>query len=166
MQSVSLNQRRARHELSLFLEATAISLKGGFDLAHAWPHTLSQLGDRLENVRPSLMPSIDDSFALFLKSLSRNYPVREHRLWFTTIAELYESGGSLSPLLKAISKNLREEEERDWQNHVKNLPIRMSLILALFFLPAALLLVFSPLLAVSEKRDALEIRSFVKDRQS
>ncbi len=93
-----------------------------------------------------LTPSSGESFSVFLLRISQSYPQPDHRLWFATIAEVYGSGGALAPLLKAIATNLREEEEREWQQHVKNLPLRMSLILALFFLPAALLLVFSPLL--------------------
>lgn len=137
--------RRRRQSLILFLHALGVMLEAGYDLAYAWPETYHQLREASGD-RHALELRKGESLPVLLQRLADSYPDRSHRLWFALLGELYRSGTSLSPAITAIGQALEEEQERDWQAHTRSLPVKASLVLALFFLIPALALVFLPLL--------------------
>jgi hypothetical protein len=121
-------------------------LHAGYDLAYAWPETLRELRDATgAELRAQLTPPTE-GFAAFVHRLAQIYPEPAHRLWLGVLAELYATGAPLSPTLAAFLHALGQEQDRDWQAHLRGVPLRVSLVLAVFFLLPALALVFVPLL--------------------
>lgn len=139
--------RRRRRDLGIFLQALGGMLHAGFDLAYAWPTTWRDLEPELAPPSRLALACPEGSFAAFLQGLGEAYPEPAHRLWFQVLAELYGSGGLLAPTLAAFSQALAREQERAWQAHLRLLPLKVSLVLAVFFLLPALALVFVPMLA-------------------
>ncbi len=138
--------RRERQDLALFLLANSAMIRSGWDLAFAWSKTL-------ELLQKELTPDFYARFACrgplgfqgFLEQFAQDYPLPEYRIWFGLLAEHYASGASLEPALRAFLKTLEGDCERDWQAHVRALPLLTTLVLAVFFLVPALALVFVPL---------------------
>jgi hypothetical protein len=149
MQSLFLGRRRRRRrrDLGLFLQALGGMLYAGFDLAYAWPRTWADLERELGEESRRVLVFEGGGFAGFLQVLGEEYPDPGHRLWFQVLCELYGTGAPLTPTLNAFTQALAQEQERDWQAHLRGLPLKVSLILAVFFLGPALALVFVPMLA-------------------
>ena len=141
-----LRRRRWRRDLITFFDALAVCVSAGYDLAYAWPQTLDSLGEELgRDFLQYLIAPPEKAFSVFLKNLSEHYPDVEHRLWLGVVGELYQRGSAMAGVLTTLAGALKQEQERDWQAHLKALPLKISLVLALFFLPATLALVFYPL---------------------
>jgi hypothetical protein len=145
--SVLLNRRRARRDLTLFLDGLTLYVTAGFELGYAW----SEVGALVEGeIEPSLVSwlRISEPSALpaQLIKLEAGYPDPAHRLWFGLLRELYDQGAGLTEPLSAFSAVLREEERRDLEAFGRALPTRINLLLMVFFLPPTFLLLFLPLL--------------------
>jgi hypothetical protein len=79
--------------------------------------------------------------------LGRKARLPEARVWFSLLGLLYLEGTPLAPAVEAFRLALKTYEEEDIQAFCEAFPQRSSLILLLFFLPAAFALMFYPLLA-------------------
>lgn len=140
-------RRRYRRDLLQFLGALELSVQAGYDLAYAWPKVAAALGGMWE-------PGFRDQIALgsrslpeFLEELKARYPDRDHALWFGILAHHYSLGVSVGQTLRAMGESLRREQSRAWEEHLRTLPTRVSLVLAVFFVAPALWLLFAPLLS-------------------
>jgi hypothetical protein len=78
--------------------------------------------------------------------LKLNYRSAPHRLWFGVLAELYGSGTSLVQPVQAIAGTLRKEQHAELENHLRVLPVKVNVVLMVFFLPPTFLWLFGPLL--------------------
>ncbi len=139
--------RRERRSLILFWEMVGVMLQAGYDLAYAWPSALSALTDGLSPAFRKRLDPGETRFSEHLQQLAQRYPDPRHRLWFGALADLYGSGCPLAPTLAAMTEALRAEQEREWQAHLRSLPLKTSLILALFFVLPALALIFLTVLS-------------------
>ena len=144
-ESILLKQRRLRQDLLLFLHALGVMLEAGYDLAYAWPQVWDGLAKSGVS-RNEFKQGANEPISQMLVRFSEAYPNPAHRLWFSLLSELYHRGTSLGPALHAITEALEDEQERDWEAHTRGLPVKASLVLAIFFLIPALALVFLPLL--------------------
>lgn len=135
-------RRRERRNLILFWEMVGVMLQAGYDLAYAWPEALSALAGELSPTFRTALDPAGTRFSEHLRGLAHAYPNPEHRLWFGALADLYGTGCALAPTLAAMTEALRAEQEREWQAHLRSLPLKTSLILALGFVLPALALIF------------------------
>ena len=139
-----------RHQLMQFLDALSLYLQAGYDLAYGWPEThralkaelCPGLGKELEFSRGGE----EEGILALLSRLAMHYPDPGHRLWFSVLKELYSSGAGLGEAVRAMASHLRHEHYRDLDAHCRNLPIKINVLVLLFFLPPSLLLLFTPLL--------------------
>ncbi len=134
-------RRRDRRELIFFLDSLSLFLLGGFELGYAWEETL-QLGEG----GAFLKRKDGESTAELLERMAENYPNPDHRLWFRVLGELYKSGAPLAEAIPAMANAIRQEGQRELDDHCRTLPMRLNVGLILFFLPPVLLLLFAPLL--------------------
>ncbi len=140
-------RRRFRKQLLLFTDALVLHLEAGYDLAYICPSVLSALEPRLDAVfLTSLSQDPTEGISSFLDRLGKEYPDLSHRVWFTVLRELYAQGAGLGEAMRAMASTLRREDARDLEQHCRELPGRLNLLLLLFFLPPTLLLLFVPLL--------------------
>jgi pilus assembly protein TadC len=66
-------------------------------------------------------------------------------MWFGVLAELYDSGTSTIQAIQAISQTLRREQEAELETHLRVLPLKVNVVLMIFFLPPTFLWLFGPL---------------------
>lgn len=139
-----------RHQLLQFLDALSLYLQAGYDLAYGWAETHRALETEL---CPGLGTELragggidGEGILALLSRLGLSYPEPGHRLWFSVIRELYSSGAGLSDAVRAMANTLRQEHYRDLDAHCRNLPTKINILVLLFFLPPALLLLFTPLI--------------------
>ena len=141
MASLPISLKRKRRldlcRLLGLLDLLALYLAAGFDLSYAWNEA---------QATRILCEAQGKNLLAQLQSLSKNYTVASHRVWFGALAELYIQGSPLQPLVLSFGETLRKERARDMDRHARELPTRVSILLLLFFLPAAFLLLFVPLL--------------------
>lgn len=124
-------RRRDLSELLVRLDLLSLYLGAGFDLSYAWGEATG---------------SAPGPVAGELDRLARTYPNPVHRVWFASLRDLYGQGAPVQPLVAAFADYLRKERARDMEVFARELPTRANLLLLLFFLPAAFLLLFAPLL--------------------
>jgi hypothetical protein len=139
-----------RHQLLQFLDALSLYLQAGYDLAYGWPETHRALEAEL---CPALAKELraaggvdGEGILALLSRLALSYPEAGHRLWFSVLKELYASGAGLGDAVRAMANSLRQEHYRDLDAHCRNLPTKINVLVLLFFLPPALLLLFTPLI--------------------
>lgn len=144
-------QRQVCRGLIQFFEALALYLRAGFALSYSWPETLKSLGPTLpQSLRAELSPrpleaGTEESVGHILNRLKLECCVPSHCVWFGVLAELYDSGTSLVQATQAISQTLRRELETDLETHLRVLPIKVNVVLMVFFLPPTFLCLFAPL---------------------
>ena len=140
-------KRRVRHGLLQFFETVGLYLHAGYDLGYAWPESLEALkGAMPQGLREELSKKSGESMHETLVRLARGFNVREFRVWFSVIQELYESGAGLSACASSIAGTLRSDHLREWEEHLQKLPSKVNILVLLFFLPPTFLLLFYPLL--------------------
>ncbi len=140
-------KREARHGLVQFFEALFMNLSSGFELSYAWRETLSILSKELPPFLSKELELVEsESFSVLLDKLGSSYSSVEHRIWFQTISELYQSGAGLTEAVRGVALTLRKEHERDLENHIRALPTKLNVCMLLFFLPPTLAVLFFPLL--------------------
>jgi len=135
--------RRLRADLLVFCDCVALFLEAGWDLAYAWDRALEPI-----DLAPESRAWLGEpgSVSARLERLSREYPVWEHRLWFSVLGGLHSGGAPLLPAVAAMGATLRGEVERDLESFARELPTRVGALVVLFYYPAAALLLFVPLL--------------------
>ena len=140
--------RRVRRELIQFCDSLLLFLGCGYDLAYSWTETLraSTQSNSLPQIRPELSLS-GVGLTQHLNHLTANFCHAQFRQWFGIFEDAYKTGSPMIPIITAFAQNLRREQERDFEEHCRNLPTRTNVLLLLFFLPPTLLLIFSPLLS-------------------
>jgi hypothetical protein len=145
-------ERRNRQALIQFFDALSLYLRAGFALSYSWPETLQALGPvlpdllRAELGSHSLEAETTESVGDVLNRLKLNCRFAPHRLWFGVLAELYSSGTSLVQPVQAIAGTLRKEQHAELENHLRVLPVKVNVVLMVFFLPPTFLWLFGPLL--------------------
>lgn len=144
-------QRRARRGLIQFFEALSLYLRAGFALSYSWPETLKSLGPHLPHLlraelsSQSLEAGTEESVGDILNRLKSGCCIASHRMWFGVLAELYDSGTSTIQAIQAISQTLRREQEAELETHLRVLPLKVNVVLMIFFLPPTFLWLFGPL---------------------
>jgi hypothetical protein len=140
-------RRRERRNLIHFLQGLSLLVTAGYDLSFAWPEAIQMVrGDLDEDWVDELHWSGEPGLAAHLDTLSVCYRDQRHRPWFGVLKDLYIQGGGLGEAISAVADTLRDEQKRDLDGHLRELPIRLNLLILLFFLPPSLLLLFVPLL--------------------
>jgi len=131
--SLLLKRRRRRQASDLLarLDLVALYLTAGFDLSYAWNE-----GWARDNA------SVTSELGRF----AVEYPNPAHRVWFSALKDLYANGSPVQPLVAAFCDYLRKERAREMEAFARELPAKANLLLLIFFLPAAFLLLFPPLL--------------------
>jgi len=122
-------RREHRRQRLALLRTVASKVEVGLDLAYAWPAELGasdSLGERLRNE-------------------SHEDPI--DALWLPILAELYESGAPMRDVLQGWQSSLADAQTADIDRFCRERPERVSVVLLLFYLPAAFLILFPPLLA-------------------
>lgn len=152
--SLTRERRRLRLELWRFLGAVAILVESGFDLGYAWDEAL---GAATEGLSPTLRRLLSHGGPLSrrFRRLSRRFPLPEQAAWFAILGELQATGAPVRQGLAAWRSALRREHDRDLDRFGKALPLRMNLVLLLFFLPPALLSLIAPLLFALSRAAAI-----------
>ena len=142
-----LLNRRVRRELIQFLEALWLYVQGGYELAFGWSKVLeSGAAEVSETLRHELTQKEEvASFTDLLGVLGSRFSLKEYRIWFQVLRELYTGGAGLSQFLEAMINSLREAERLEIELHCRRLPSRISIATLLFFLPPAMMLLFVPL---------------------
>jgi hypothetical protein len=136
---MKLEKRRALHrDFGFFVEALCLHVQAGHDLPQAWAEALPFSG--------KARGWLEEGGAFAWRGLSERWPLPEHRLWFCLLEEVHGSGAPLLPLLTAFATAIRTERTRDLEAFCRGLPSRLGVALLLFFLPAAFLLLFAPLI--------------------
>lgn len=138
-------KRQLRRDLLTFLDVLSLYLTVGYDLAYAWPETSQMLRQQGYLSLLSWEPK-SGSLHEWLQKLEENFPVEGYRFIFASLKQLYGRGAPLSPVVKAFSKYLRRELERDFERHLRDSPVRANACLMIFFLPPTLALLFLPIL--------------------
>ena len=144
--SLVRGRRKRRRDLIQFMEALSVFLFCGFDLSFSWPETLKTFGAESDSDLAQWLTPGPAGITHDLNRLGRTYPEVSHRLWFSVLSELYQSGAGISEAVVAIAQNLRREQERELDVHGRTLPTRINVILILCFLPPTLASLFIPLL--------------------
>lgn len=141
------NERAMRHGLILYLESLSLHLAAGFEMRYAWDETFAALKNEFPVDLVALLEiRTGEGMQDVFQRLTDTYPTSAHRLWFSVLLELYQSGAGMVEVVKSVAETLRSEQANDLETHVRNLPTLMNIILILFFFPPTLLLVFAPLL--------------------
>ena len=126
LKRVSLRERR-RTRLAMLRTVTA-RVEVGLDLAYAWPTAGEGEG----------------TFAERLRAEASSDPI--DALWIPVLAELYEVGAPMRDVLYGWQTALSEAQTADIERFCRERPERVSVVLLLFYLPAAFLILFPPLL--------------------
>lgn len=126
MKRPTLRERR-RARLAMLRTVTA-RVEVGLDLAYAWPEA-----------------DPTGHFADRLRAEDKSDPI--DALWLPVLAELYEAGAPMRDALSGWQTSLAEAQTADVERFCRERPERVSVVLLLFYLPAAFLILFPPLLA-------------------
>lgn len=132
-----------RLELWRFLGAVSLLLECGYDLSFAWDEAFHRLRGDLS---PELRRALGGSRPLARRLRRARFPLASERAWLCVLAELHASGAPVRRTLSAWREALLRAHERELAAFSRTLPLRMNLILLLFFLPPALLALMAPLL--------------------
>jgi pilus assembly protein TadC len=139
--------RARRRSLRFFLQSLSILMEAGLELSYAWNRASSELGSGLgAGLQNELAEASKGSLSHGLEALERTYPDPRYRFWFGLIGELYRSGGSVLKTVEAFADALERDEDLEWSHHLQSVPLRITFVLAFFFLVPALALVLIPLL--------------------
>lgn len=144
-------KRRYRQGLIRFFEALALYLKAGFALSYSWAETFKTLESNLtEDLRCDLKGTSGEETDEFsatttLKTLRDQCRIAPYRMWFGVLLELYETGAQLTQGVEAVVLSLRREQERELEAHCRSLPVKVNVVLMVFFLPPTFLWIFVPI---------------------
>lgn len=138
-------ERRWRRELGLFVEALSLQLAAGFDLGYGWSEALASLREEISAEHLAWLSPEGEGPVRSLTRLAKEYPVSGARVWFAALRDLYASGAALGPAVGAMATYLRKEQEAALEEHCRELPTKINVLLILFFLPPTFLLLFVPL---------------------
>lgn len=138
-------RRQLRRDLLTFFDVLSLYLAVGYDLAFAWPESSRLLGQQ-ESLSVLSWEPRKGSLQEWLHQTEKSFPIEEYRFIFASLKQLYGRGAPLSPVVKAFSKYLRKEFERDLERHLRDAPARANICLIVFFLPPTMALLFLPIL--------------------
>lgn len=141
-------RRIQRRQLLHFFELLGVYLQVGYELSYAWNHVLAVTGGTGEMFLLKELEFNPDSETLssFLEKLSRQFSQKSYSVFFEVLGQLYTEGAPLVPATQSLSRFLRRELERDLEEHLRQAPSQANILLILFFLPAAFILLFFPIL--------------------
>lgn len=140
-------ERCFRHGVIVFFESLSMHLVAGLEMAYAWEQALSSLHATIpQELQQLLQKKGGEGMGEVFQRLSLQYPTVQHRLWFSVLNELYQSGAGMVEIVRSLAHTLRDEQSRDLETHLRNLPVKMNVVLILFFFPPTILLIFAPLL--------------------
>ncbi len=149
---VGARDRARRRNLRFFLHALSILMEAGLEVSYAWKRASSELGSEWNDGYSGELSQVSrGSFSEGLEALERSYSDPRYRFWFGLIGELYRSGGSVVQTVDAFAEALQREEDTEWSHHLQSVPLRITFVLAFFFLVPALALVLVPLLNEASK---------------
>lgn len=145
---ILLKQRdhQVTRDLAFFIEALSLYSKVGYDLAYCWPLALNSMQSLMVPALHDQLKVQQGSLAMTLEELVKMHPVERHRMWFSVIGQIYASGAGIGQVLEAFSSALRQELDREIDEHCRALPTKINVISLLVFFPAAAVLLFVPLL--------------------
>ncbi len=137
--------RREQSELLHFVESLHLHLAAGYDLAFAW----GEAARGLAVFSPTLASELggDAPLSERLERLGKTFSQEGARVWFLLLLALYREGSPLLAAVRSLRDRLRTEQEEALVRHAEEYPMKASVVLLLFFLPATFLLLFYPLLA-------------------
>ncbi|MFM8316415.1 MAG: hypothetical protein ACKOA8_19215 [Deltaproteobacteria bacterium] len=144
-------KRKYRRGLIYFFESLSLYLKAGFSLSYCWGETLRALkGEIPEELENELrgggqMLGVEESLGQVLENLKNNCHIESYRMWFAVLSDLYISGAGLTRSVEALVMALRREQEVDLEAHCRSLPLKVNIVLILFFLPPIFLSLLGPL---------------------
>lgn len=137
---------RQRAELLSFIESVLLHLEVGYDLSFSWIES----ANALKPVTPVLARELKGEgtpISVTLRRLASGFSLPETRIWFCLLLILYEEGSPVLGAMRAFRNRVIKEQEEALQRHGEEFPFKVSLILLLFFMPAAFCLLLYPLLA-------------------
>lgn len=143
--------RSYRQGLIYFFEALSLHLRAGFSLSYSWSEVLLALGEALPSqLTRDLSFRVTDSgypegIREVLLRLQGNKNIATHQMWFSVLAELYDTGAGMAQSVEAVGDALRREQDRELEAYCRTLPMKINVVLILFFLPPTFLWIFAPL---------------------
>ena len=138
------HDRWLRRDLLIFLQAIELYLLAGYDLSFGWRESARAV--KPGGFKSWLEADSGAELLSILARFARDYPIPGHRIWFAVIRELVSRGASLGPSVAGFIAALHAETQREIASHTRLLPMRLNLLLLMFFLPSTLALVLIPLL--------------------
>lgn len=144
--------RAQRRNLRFFLHTLSILMEGGLEVSYAWKRACSELGSKATgHCFQELAEATEVGFSQGLERLEKAYSDPQYRFWFGLMGELYREGGSVVKTVEAFAEALEREEDAEWNHHLQSVPLRITFVLAFFFLIPALALVLVPLVTEASK---------------
>ncbi len=133
-----------RQCLIQFLQILLLYLQAGYELKLAWLRALSELSDKKRKSLFSLQLPEFGTLYEHLDFLAQRQG-HDEKHWWRVLYELYGKGAPLVPALKNFVDTLVVQDQADWIRRERQLPLKMNVILIVFFLPPTLLLFIVPL---------------------
>ncbi len=138
------HKNRRQAELLQFVEAMALHLEVGYDLAFSWEESALALRAQSSELYAELHSK--ESLSARLNYLAEHSSLTEARVWFSLLLTLYQEGSPILGAVNAFRRQLNVDIEAALIRHHEEFPVKASLVLLFFFLPPAFCLIFYPLL--------------------
>lgn len=151
LSSKKWKKREYRRGLIYFFESLSLYLKAGFSLSYCWGETLRALKGaipqelEIELRGGEQVLGVMESLGEVLENLKCNCHIESYRMWFAVLSDLYVSGASLTRPVESLVLALRREQEAELEAHCRSLPLKVNIVLILFFLPPIFLSLLGPL---------------------
>lgn len=124
------SQRRETANLLSLLDRVLVGLECGLELGYVWQKAGGPEATELE------------PFSNTLGRFAEQHPVAFARPWFAGLSQLYREGAPLVPYFQAFAESLRDRLRREMENHDRELPFRLNIVLLIFSLPPVFVLLF------------------------
>ncbi len=143
-----VNQRcnKLEHDAMLFFEVLCLSLEAGKSLKSALEITAESLDSELSSEFKQTISEINYGKSLpeALNDLKKRIPSPIIDNIILNITECYSSGGNLIDSLRQQVDYIRDVKTMKTKEKINKMPIQISVISVLFFIPMILLLVLAP----------------------
>ena len=145
---IKRRKRKLEHEAIFFFEVLSLSLESGNNLYSALDLTSSNVDSELSDEFSRMLHEIKlgKSFTDALDSVSTRIPSDTIRNIILNIKQASIMGNSISETLINQLNYLRETRILEMRSYIAKIPLKISVISVVFFIPLLLMLILGPVL--------------------